>query len=86
MIERKPLRGGGSTLRSAGYDEARRLLVVELANGQLLEYAGVGREIARRFIDSTAPLSYYRDNIEDEFTARPAGRAERAGGADNPFG
>lgn len=72
-------------MRSAGYDEARRVLVVELASGELLEYAGVGREIARRFLDSASPLSFYRDNIEEEFTARSAGRAARPGDADNPF-
>ena len=83
-MERTRLAGGH--LRSAGYDEARRILVVELANRQLLEYAGVGREIARRFIESASPWSYYRDNIEDEFTARPAGRSTSAGDADNPFG
>ena len=72
-MERKRLHGG--LLKAAGYDEKRRVLQVELANGQLLEYAAVGREIARLFLESGTPWSYYRDNIEEEFTARPAGRA-----------
>ncbi|MBL8385555.1 MAG: KTSC domain-containing protein [Burkholderiales bacterium] len=82
-MERKRLHAG--ELRAAGYDEARRVLEVELANGQLIEYAGVGREIARRLMTSASPLSYYRDNIADEFTARPAGRVRSSGGDDNPF-
>lgn len=72
-------------MRSAGYDEARGILVVELASGELIEYSGVGREIARRFLASASPLSYYRDHIEEEFTARSAGRAARPGDAVNPF-
>ena len=83
-MERKRLHGGA--LRAAGYDEARGVLEVELANGQILEYAAVGREIARRLLESSSPWSYYRDNIEDEFTARPAGRARPAGEGGNPFG
>ena len=83
-MERKRLHGG--QLKAAGYDEKRRVLEVELANGQLLEYAAVGREIARRFLDSGTPWSYYRDNIEEEFTARAAGRATPGGGDNNPFG
>ena len=84
-MERKRLHGG--VIKAAGYDEKRRVLEVELANGQLLEYSAVGREIARRFLESGTPWSYYRDNIEEEFTARPAGRATPGGsGSDNPFG
>jgi hypothetical protein len=30
----------------------------------------VGAEIARRFLTSSAPLSYYKDNIEEEFPSR----------------
>jgi hypothetical protein len=84
-MDRKRLQGG--TIKSAGYDEARRVLQVELANGQLLDYAGVGREIARRLMESQSPQSYYRDNIENEFTARPAGRVRPDGPpSGDPFG
>jgi hypothetical protein len=30
----------------------------------------VGEEIARRFLASGAPASYYKDNIQEEFTIR----------------
>ena len=83
-MQRKRLHGG--SLKAAGYDEARQVLEIEFANGQLIEYAAVGHEIARRLLESQSPWSYYRDNIEDEFTGRPAGRAQAAAGGENPFG
>ena len=82
-MERKRLNSG--QLRAAGYDESRRVLEVELANGQLIEYSGVGREIARRLIESASAWSYYRDNIADEYTASASGRVRPAGAAEDPF-
>jgi hypothetical protein len=82
-MERKRILGG--QLKSAGYDRARRVLEVELANGNLIEYSNVGAEIARRLIESTSPWSYYRDNIEEEFPAEVSGHVETKGGARNPF-
>jgi KTSC domain len=67
-IERKPIRRGG--LRSAGYDSATRLLEIEFDGGSVLQYSGVGAEIARRLLTSASPASYYRDNIEEEFPSR----------------
>ena len=67
-IERKPIRRGG--IRSAGYDAAARVLEIEFDSGSVLQYTGVGAEIARRFLVSSAPLSYYKDNIEEEFPSR----------------
>ena len=82
-MERKRILGG--QLKSAGYDRARRVLDVELANGNLVEYSNVGAEIARRLIESTSAWSYYRDNIEEEFPAEVTGKVETKGGARNPF-
>jgi len=70
-IERKPIRRGG--IRSAGYDSASRILEIEFDNGSILHHSGVGAEIARRFLASAAPASYYKDNIEEEFPSRRAG-------------
>jgi len=69
-IERKPIRRGG--IKSAGYDSAARILEIEFDSGRTLQYSGVGAEIARRFLTSAAPASYWRDNIEEEFASRPA--------------
>lgn len=67
-IEHKPIRRGG--IKSAGYDAATRILEIEFDSGTTLQYSGVGAEIARRLLSSSAPASYYRDNIEEEFMSR----------------
>lgn len=57
-------------LRAIGYDVSKRTLRIELEDGSALEYAGVGESIWRNLKNSGSQLSYYRDNIEDEFTAK----------------
>lgn len=59
-------------LRAIGYAPRDRLLRVELDDGSLIEYAGVGEETWRRLSGSAAAWSYYRDNIEEVFTGRKA--------------
>jgi len=59
----------GGSLRAAGYDERTRKLVVELTSSTL-EYAGVPSEVWRRLSTSSSPWSYYRDNVEEEYSAR----------------
>jgi len=66
-MEMKRLNGQG--LKAAGYDERDRKLVVETTSGTY-EYANVSPEIYRRLMSSPTPASYYREQIEDEFTAR----------------
>jgi hypothetical protein len=65
-MDMKRLNGG--SLRAAGYDERARKLVVELTSGTF-EYTGVPGEVWRRFSTASSPWSYYRDNIEEEYTA-----------------
>lgn len=57
-------------LRAIGYDARGKLLRVELDDGSTLEYGGVGEETWRRLSASGSAWSYYRDNIEEEYTAR----------------
>lgn len=67
-------------LRAIGYDGRARLLQVQLDDGTTLQYRGVGEDAWRRLSNSGAAWSFYRDNIEEEFTAvrvsagAPAGR------------
>lgn len=67
-MERKPIRRGG--IKSAGYDRSARVLEIEFDNGSILQHTAVGDEIARRFLASSAPASYYKDNIQEEFSVR----------------
>jgi hypothetical protein len=57
-------------LCAIGYEPRARILRVELADGSAIEYAGVGDEVWRRLSTSGSAWSYYRDNIEEEFTGR----------------
>lgn len=77
-MEMKKINSG--KLRAIGYDARARLLQVQLDDGSMLQYSGVGEEAWRRLSSSGSAWSYYRDNIEEEFTAKrvsanaPAGR------------
>ena len=66
-MEMKKLNGGN--LRAAGYDADSRKLVVELTAGTF-EYTGVSPEMWRRLASSSSPWSYFRDNIEEEFSPK----------------
>lgn len=66
-MEMKRLSGGN--LRAAGYDERKRLLVVELSNGTF-EYSGVTAELWRRFSGASSPWSFFRDNIDEDYPAK----------------
>ena len=66
-MEMKKLYSG--KLRVAGYDARARQLQVELDDGSRLQYANVGEEIWRKLSTSAAAWSYYRDVIEEEFSA-----------------
>lgn len=67
-MEMKRINAG--KLRAIGYDPRERTLRVELDDGSAIEYAGVGTEVWRRLSTSGAAWSYYRDNIEEEFSGR----------------
>lgn len=77
-MEMKKINAG--RLRAIGYDARARLLQVQLDDGTMLQYGGVGEDIWRRFSGSGAAWSFYRDNIEEEFAAKrvsahaPAGK------------
>ena len=66
-MEMKRLSGGN--LRAAGYDERRRVLVVELTSGTF-EYSGVTADTFRRLTSASSPWSFFRDNIEEEYMVK----------------
>lgn len=71
-MEMKKINAG--KLRAIGYDARERRLRVEFDDGSAIDYDAVGTEVWRKFSSSGSPWSYYRDNIEEEFTGR-RGRA-----------
>lgn len=77
-MEMKRLNAG--RLRAAGYDARSRTLRVELDDGTAIDYSGVGEELWRRLSTSGSAWSFYRDNIEEEFT----GQRSRSKGEKKP--
>lgn len=57
-------------LRAIGYDERARVLRVQMDDGSTLDYAGVPAETYRRLATAGSMWSYFRDNVEEEFSAR----------------
>lgn len=72
-MEMKRINSG--RLRAVGYAPRERCLRVELDDGSVIEYSGVGDEAWRRLSTSGSAWSYYRDVIEEEFTGRRVGSA-----------
>jgi hypothetical protein len=76
-MEMKKINSG--KLRAIGYDTRARILQVQFDNGDTLQYSGVGEDIWRRISTSGAAWSYYRDNIEEEFTVKKVSASAPAG-------
>ena len=67
-MEMKRINAG--KLRAIGYDARERILRVELDDGSAIDYSGVGNEVWRKLSTFGTAWSYYRDNIEEEFSGR----------------
>jgi hypothetical protein len=67
-MERK--RVNSSSIRSVGYDERSRTLEIEFSDGRIIQYSGVPAEVHRRLVSAPSIVSYFRDNIEESFTAK----------------
>jgi hypothetical protein len=66
-MEMKKVSAGN--LRAIGYDEKRRVLVVEQSSGTY-EYANVTAEVWRRFSTSSSMGSFFKDTIEEDYQKR----------------
>lgn len=67
-MEMKRINAG--RLRAIGYDARERQLRVEFDDGTAIDYAGVGAAVWRKLSTSGSAWSYYRDNIEEEYTGK----------------
>lgn len=76
-MEMKKINSG--RLRAIGYDGRARMLQVQLDDGSTLQYSGVGEGIWQRLSSSGAAWSFYRDNIEEGFTAKRVSGGAPAG-------
>lgn len=71
-------------LRAIGYDTKNRTLRVELDGGSTLEYSNISEDLWRRLKSSSSQWSFYRDNIEEELTAKRVS-TKPASGEKNPL-
>ena len=67
-MEMKKINSG--KLRAIGYDARTRLLQVQLEDGSMLQYGGIGGDTWQRLSSSGSAWSFYRDTIEEEFAAK----------------
>lgn len=67
-MDRKRISSGN--IRSVGYDARSRVLEIEFSSGSVIQYSGVSDEIHRRFVNSPSPGSYFRDNVEENFSSK----------------
>lgn len=57
-------------IRGVGYEPANQVLEIEFSDGRVSQYSRVPPEVHRRLLAAPTIASYFRDNIEDEYTAR----------------
>ena len=67
-MDRKKVNSSG--IRSIGYEASSQTLEVELADGSIWQYAKVPSEVHRRLMAAPSMVSYYRDNVEEEYSRR----------------
>ena len=67
-MERKRI--NASNIRAVGYDARNRTLEIEFSDGGIFQYSGVSEEVHRRLVNAPSPGSYFRDNIEENFSAK----------------
>ena len=67
-MERKKV--NSSSIRTIGYDERGRVLEVEFNDGRINQYTGVSPEVHRRLMSAPSIVSYFRDNVEESFSAK----------------
>ncbi|HEY7759746.1 MAG TPA: KTSC domain-containing protein [Burkholderiales bacterium] len=67
-MDRKKVNSSG--IRSIGYEASSQTLEVELADGSIWQYSKVPSEVHRRLMAAPSMVSYYRDNVEEEYSRR----------------
>ena len=81
-MKRRPIHRGG--ILSAGYDPTRRWLDVEFDTHRILRCENVGLETAERFIGSASPMSYWKDELEENYTIREISDKESQAAGSKP--
>ena len=67
-MQRKNVNSG--TIRSVGYDISEQVLEIEFTSGSIYQYSRVSPEIHHKLMAAPTIRSFFKDNIEEEFTAK----------------
>jgi hypothetical protein len=67
-MERKKVSSG--QIRSIGYDASSLTLEVQMSDGTIWQYARVPSEVHRRLMTAPVIATYYRDNIEEDYSRK----------------
>jgi len=67
-MERKKV--NSSLIRSVGYEPSSQMLEIELSDGSVWQYSKVPSEVHRRLMAAPSMVSFYRDQIEEEYSRR----------------
>ncbi len=67
-MERKSVNSG--TIRSVGYEPGSQTLEIEFTSGSIYQYSRVSPEIHRKLMAAPTIGSFFKNNIEEEFTAK----------------
>ena len=67
-MERK--RVNSTRIRAVGYDPNSQTLEVEFNDGRINAYGEVSPEVHRRFLAAPSPVSFFEDQIAEDYTAR----------------
>ncbi len=59
-----------SQIRSVGYEASSQTLEVEMSDGTIWQYTRVPSEVYRRLMAAPTIASYYRDNIEEDYSRK----------------
>ncbi len=67
-MERKKV--NSDKIRSIAYEAGGQVLEIEFSDGRVVQYSRVPPEVHRRLMAAPTIVSYFRDHIEDEYTAK----------------
>jgi YD repeat-containing protein len=67
-MERKKVSSG--QIRSVGYDASSQTLEVEMSDGTIWQYSPVPSEVHRRLMAAPVIATYYRDNVEEDYSRK----------------
>ena len=67
-MERKKV--SSSQIRSVGYESGSQTLEVEMTDGTIWQYTRVPSEVHRRLMAAPTIATYYRDNIEEDYSRK----------------